>query len=90
MDFSSWWGLCRTFYDLNRSLSKPLQEGENEDRYVSRKLSIQKQLDSIQETIAEKEIRLFGNSKMKMAVARAKLKKTRTYAEMYAQPNGVE
>lgn len=88
-DFSAWWALNRTFYDLNRVMSKPLKDGDNEDNYVKRKLSIQKQLDEIQEALEQKEMKLFGSAKMKMAVARAKMKRKRTYAEKYAMEHQV-
>ena len=88
-DFSAWWALSRTFYDLNRVMSKPLREGENEDNYVKRKLSIQKQVNSIQEELEAREVKLFGSAKMKMAVARSKMKRMRTYPEMFAQDNNV-
>ncbi len=89
-DFSAWWALNRTFYDLSKVMSKPLREGEDETKYVTRKLSIQKQLDQIQEAMSGKEMALFGNSKMKMAVARSKMKRMRTYAEMHAMSNTVQ
>jgi hypothetical protein len=88
-DFSAWWALSRTFYDLNRVMSTPMSNNEDVDRYVTRKLKIQKQLDEIQSALEEKEVRLFGSDKMKMASARAKMKRTRTYAEKYAMENQV-
>lgn len=88
-DFSAWWSLSRTFYDLNNVMSQPIKEHDDVDRYVTRKLKIQKQLDEIQDALEEKELRLFGNAKMKMAVARSKMKRVRTYAEKYSMDHQV-
>lgn len=89
-DFSSWWSLNRTFYDLSKVMSKPLRDNEDEGKYVARKLSIQKQIDQIQEAMEEKELKLFGTGKMRMAVARSQLKRMRTYAERHAMDNQVD
>lgn len=88
-DFSAWWSLSRTFYDLNRVMGQPMSQTDDVDKYVTRKLRIQKQLDEIQEALQDKESRLFGSAKSKMAIARAKMKRERTYAEKHAMDNQV-
>src|SRR5690606_12242971 len=88
-DFSAWWALSRTFYDLNKVMSQSIKDNEDVDKYVSRKLRIQKQLDEIQAALEEKEVKLFGNAKLKMAVARSKMKRVVTYPEKYAMENQV-
>lgn len=90
-EFSYWWNLSQLYYELMAEMGRPREQGESLDRNVNMKLKIQKQADEIKETLSDCSVNLFGTSEMKMAVARAKLEKTRTYPEMHAeQAEGAE
>lgn len=89
-DFTLWWNMNQLFYALMNEMGKPMKKDEDVDDYVKRKLSIQKQSNGIKADLQKIESELFSDSKMKMAIVKQKLSKTRTYAEMFADDNQVE
>lgn len=92
-DFTHWWNLNQLFYSLMQEMGKPRQkiDGELEDinKYVKRQLDIQKQSNPIKSELQGIEANLFSDAKMRMAVAKSKLTKIRTYSEMHAVENSV-
>lgn len=89
-EFAYWWNLNQMYYSLMYDMGRPRKKGEASLNDVSKKLAIQKQADQILQDLKEKEADLFGTPEMKMAIAKSKLNKIRTYAEMYAEENSVE
>lgn len=93
-EFTYWWNTNQLYYSLMTEMGKPrvkLQDGSQEEitRYVDRKLKIQKQADPIKNDLLKIEAEIFSDSKMKMAIAKSKLRLTRTYPEMHADENSV-
>ena len=86
-DFTYWWNMNQLYYSLMNEMSKPRLKSEDINKYVSRKLAIQKQAEPIKNDLLNVESNIFSDSKMKAAIAKAKLKSVRTYAEMYSAVN---
>lgn len=88
-NFTYWWNTNQLYYSLMNEMGKPMGKNDNVSHYVDRKLKIQKQADPIKNDLEKIEAELFADSKMKMAIAKSKLTKLRTYAEMHAESNTV-
>lgn len=90
-DYSHWWTLNQLYYDLQKEATKPKEQSETIDRYVAKKLNIQKQMASFTKELKELEAGLFNDTKLKRAIVQAELeKKIRLYPEMLAMENQVE
>lgn len=89
-DFTYWWNMNQLYYSLMVEMGKPRGKDEDVGKFVTRKLSIQRQADPIKNDLLNVEANLFADSKMKAAIAQSKIKKLRTFPEMYADLNSVE
>lgn len=88
-NFTYWWNTNQLYYSLMNEMGKPMGKNEDVSKYVDRKLKIQKQAEPIKSDLQDIEADLFSDSKMKMAIAKSKLTKMRTYPEMHAEENTV-
>lgn len=93
-DFTYWWNTNQLYYSLMSEMGKPREKDKDGKLepikdYVDRKLKIQKQAEPIKSDLLNVEAELFSDSKMKASIAKAKIKKIRTYAEMFADENSV-
>lgn len=89
-NFTYWWNTNQLYYALMNEMGKPRGKDEKAIDYVNRNLKIQKQAEPIKNDLLSIEATLFSDSKMKAAIAKSKLRLTRTYPEMYAEENQVE
>lgn len=89
-NFTYWWNTNQLYYALMNEMGKPMSKNEKAGDYVRRNLQIQKQAEPILNDLLTIEASLFADSKMKAAIAKSKLKLTRTYAEMYSEENKTE
>lgn len=89
-DFTYWWNTNQLYYSLMNEMGKPKGKDEDVGKYVNRKLAIQKQAEPIKNDLMNIEANIFSDSKMKAAIAKSKLRLTRSYAEMFAEDNAVD
>jgi hypothetical protein len=85
-DFTRWWTLNLSYYEIQRAAIEPKMEGEDINKYYTRKMSMQGQMDTMSNKLIEYEERLFDDAKLKQAIHAQKLKeKIHTYPEQFAQ-----
>ncbi|HEU5292934.1 MAG TPA: hypothetical protein VFU05_19945 [Cyclobacteriaceae bacterium] len=90
-EFSAWWSSYISYYQIQEELRKPINEytGVRASEVTKMKLDISKDLSRFHQDLMQWEQVLFGDVKMKRAIA-AQRNKIITYAEKYAESNSVE
>jgi len=84
-DYTNWLQMQQTYNFLLFESKKPKTDGENEDKYLDRRLKIQKSLKTIGEDLKALEIKLYPDSKAAREAALKENIKIQTIAEKYAE-----
>jgi len=84
-DYSIWWTLNLSFYDLQKESVKQRKDDENVKAYVTAKVAITKEMDIIGEKLKTYEARIFGDVKLKQAIVNQELNKMSFFPEKMAQ-----
>lgn len=84
-DYSIWWTLNLSFYDLQKESVIQRKVDENVKSYVAAKVAITKEMDLIGEKLKTYEARIFGDVKLKQAIVNQELQKISFFPEKMAQ-----
>lgn len=84
-DYSIWWTLNLSFYDLQKESAKPKDDSDTTKNYVSTKIAITTEMNRIGEKLKDLEARLFSDTKLKQRIVDQELRKISLYPERMAQ-----
>lgn len=90
--FAAWYELNKTYYELNRAISKKLDPlSDRYDKELDRKITLQGKADAMIDSLARYEVDLFGSASMKADAAyKSKKRRKMNWNEKYAVDNQVE
>lgn len=89
IDWTEYQSTKQTHDVLTMDSMRPREKDENIDNFVKRRVSIQNHLKKIGEDLKKLEAKIFPDSKAAREIAMNENKKILTYAEKFAEENGV-